>query len=527
MKTRGWITHVIPTALLAFVLTIGTTSPNFAQQRSLTIAITGDAESMDPILAAISTTTSIQRHALESLVTYDPDGKIVPQLAVSWKAVSPTVWEFKLRPTVKFHNGEAFDALAVKYTIERVAKHPRSLSKAYVSLISDVRIVAPLTVQIVTSKPAPDQVENLASIPILPPKYAQEVGDEGVGRRAVGTGPFKLVEWVRDDRVVMERNEQYWGVKPDAARVTIRPIPEGATRVAALLSGEVDVVESIPIPDIPRVARTKGLKVLRKQGPRLIFLALDTFRDRGGKHPEGSPGIPVGQPNPFKDRRVREALSVATNTREIVGQVMDGHAFPADQILAPFMFGYHPRVRQPLYDPSRAKRLLAEAGYANGFDVVLDVTTDRYVNDKEVGLALVGMLQRVGIRVTLNGMPRAIFFPKMRNFETTLQMSGWLTLVSSINYTALLGCADPMTGYGRTNYGRYCNPEMNRLIDIVNTELDTQKRQEAFYKAAELNRQDVGKIPLYFEELVRGVRNGLEMPVRVDEYVLAQEVTFK
>lgn len=527
MATRHWMTHGILVVLLAVVLIISTPAGNFAQQRSLVIATTGDAESMDPILAAISTTSSIQQHALEALVNYDPDGKLVPQLAVSWKALSPTVWEFKLRPNVKFHNGEPFNAQAVKFSVERAATHPKSLSKAYVNLVSDVRPIGPLTVQIITSKPAPDQLDNLASVPILPPQYAQEVGDDGLGRRAVGTGPYKFVEWVRDDRIVLERNESYWGAKPDAGRVTIRPIPEGATRVAALLSGEVDVVEGIPIPDIPRVSRTKGLAVLRKPGPRLIFVAMDTFRDRGGKHPEGTPGILAGQPNPLKDRRVREALYVAINTREIVGQVMDGYALPADQIVAPFMFGYHPTLRGPLYDPSRAKRLLAEAGYPNGFEIVLDVPTDRYVNDKEVGLALVGMLQRVGIRVTLNGMPRAIFFPKMRNFETTLEMSGWLTLVSSINYTALLGCSDPKTGYGRANYGRYCNQEMNRLIDILNTEMDTQKRLETFYKAAELNRQDVAKIPLYYEELVRGVKEGLQMPVRVDEYVLAQEVKFK
>ncbi len=522
-RVRAWVTGFV-----VFILVGGFAPANFAQQRSLVIAITGDAESMDPILAAISTTSSVQSHVLERLVDFDPDGKIVAGLASAWKAISPTVWEFKLRPNVRFHNGEPFDGEAVKFSIERSATHPKSLSKAYVNLVKEVRVVDPLTVQIITSQPAPDQLENLTSIPILPPKYAKEVGDDGIGKRAVGTGPYKFVEWVRDDHVSLVRNEEYWGPKPPAVRVTIRPIPEGATRVAALLAGEVDVVEGIPIPDIPRVAKTKGVKVLSKPGPRLIFLAMDSFRDRGGRHPEGTPGIPAGQPNPFKDRRVRQAVYAAVNSKEIVEKVMEGHAFPADQILAPFMFGFNPAVRRPAYDPSRAKRLLAEAGYPNGFDVVLDVPTDRYVNDKEVGLALVGMLQRVGIRVTLNGMPRAIFFPKLRNFETSFEMSGWLTLISSINYTALDGCVDPKKpGYGRANYSRYCNPEMDRLIDIMNTSMDPAQRKQVFFKAAELNRDDVGKIPLYFEELVRGIKAGLEMPVRVDEFVLAQEVTFK
>lgn len=515
-------------ALVAVLgLVAGMAPVNFAQGRPVVIATSGDAETMDPVLTAISTTGSIQAHMLESLVQYDPDGKIVPGLAESWRAVDNVTWEFKLRRGVRFHNGEPFNAETVKFNIERGQNHPRSLVKVYVSLIKEVRAVDDATVRVITTEPAPDQVANLESIEMLPPRYAREVGDEGLARRPVGTGPYKFVEWVRDDRVVMELNPTYWGPKPQATRVTIRPIPEGATRVAALLAGEVDVVEGIPIPDIPRVARTKGFKVLRKQGPRLIFLAMDTFRDRGGRHPTGSPGLPDGAPNPFKDPRVRQALYYAINTKEIVEQVMSGAAAPAEQILPPFMFGYNPRVRRPIYDPSRAKRLLAEAGYPNGFSVTLDVPTDRYVNDREVGLALVGMLSRVGITATLNGMPRAIYFPRMRVFNTSLQMSGWLTLIPSINWSALLGCVDPKTGYGRANYGRHCNPELNRLIDVMNTEMNEAKRKEAFLKAAELTRQDVGKIPLYFEELVRGAKEGISMPVRVDEYVLGTEITFK
>ncbi|MDR7544234.1 MAG: ABC transporter substrate-binding protein [Armatimonadota bacterium] len=523
-----WTIHGLIAAAVTVALLAGMAPTNYAQARPLTIAITGDAESMDPMLAAISTTSSILHHMLELLVDYDPDGKIVPALATSWRPLDNLTWEFKLRPNVRFHNGEPFGAESVKFSIERFRDHPKSLQKAYVSLIKEVRPVDDLTVRIVTSEPSPDLIANLANnISMLPPRYAREVGDEGLARRPVGTGPYRFVEWVRDDRVVLEANPTYWGPKPQATRVTIRPIPEGATRVAALLAGEVDVVEGIPIPDIPRVAKTKGFGVLRKQGPRLIFVAMDTLRDRGGRHPAGSPGLPEGAPNPFKDVRVRQAVYHAINTKEIVEQVMGGAATPAEQILPPFLPGYNPKVRRPIYDPSRAKRLLAEAGYPNGFTVRLDVTTDRYVNDREVGLALVGMLGRVGINVQLNGLPRLIYFPRMRTFDTSFQMSGWLTLISSANWAALLGCVDPKTGYGRANYGRYCNPELNRLIDIMRTEMDEKKRLEAFYRAAELNRQDVGKIPMYFEELIRGVKDNLTMPVRVDEFVLAQEVKFR
>jgi len=524
---RSWTPRIAFVGAIVLALIAGTAPVNYAQGRPVIIATSGDAETMDPMLTAISTTGSVQRHMLEPLVDNSPDGKLVPWLATSWRAIDNLTWEFKLRPNVRFHNGEPFNAEVAKFNLERARDHPKSLQKAYVSLIKDVQAVDATTLRIVTSAPSPDLVANIGSIFMLPPRHARDVGDEGLGRRPVGTGPYRFVEWVRDDRVVMEAFPNYWGQKPQATRVTIRPIPEGATRVAALLAGEVDVVEGIPVPDMPRVARTRGFKVLRKQGPRLIFLAMDTFRDRGGAHPQGSPGIPSGAPNPLKEVKVRQAIYSAINTKEIVEQVMGGAAVPAEQMLPPFMSGYNPRIRRPIYDPSRAKRLLAEAGYANGFTVRLDVPTDRYVNDREVGLALVGMLQRVGINVQLNGMPRAIYFPRMRVFDTSFQMSGWLTLVSSINWTAMLGCVDPKTGSGRANYGRYCSPGLNRIIDILNTEMDERKRLEAFHRAAEFTRQDVGKIPLYFEELVRGVKEGISMPVRVDEYVLAWEITFR
>ncbi len=524
---RSWTLRTLLVAVMALVLVAGLSPKNYAQGRPVVIAITGDAESMDPILAAISTTGSVQRHMLEPLLDNDADGKLVPVLATSWRALDNLNWEFKLRPNVRFHNGEPFNAEAAKFSIERSRDHPKSLQKAYVSLIKDARAVDDVTLRLTTIEPSPDLVANIAAIQMMPPRHAREVGDEGLNRRAVGTGPYRFVEWVRDERIVLEANPQYWGPKPQATRVTIRPIPEGATRVAALLAGEVDVIESVPIPDIPRVAKTKGFKVLRKQGPRLIFVAMDTFRDRGGAHPQASPGLPAGQPNPLKDVRVRQAIYHAINSKEIVEQVMGGAAAPAEQILPPFMFGYNPKVRRPIYDPSRAKRLLTEAGYPNGFTVRLDVPTDRYVNDREVGLALVGMLSRVGINVQLNGMPRAIYFPRMRVFDTSFQMSGWLTLISSINWAALMGCVDPKTGYGRANYGRYCNPDLDKIIDIMRTEMDEKKRLEAFYKAAEFTRRDVGKIPLYFEELIRGAKDGISMPVRVDEYILAAEITFK
>jgi len=241
-----WAVHVVIATAVALALLAGLAPMNHAQGRPVTIAITGDAESMDPMLAAISTTSSIHHHMLELLVDYDPDGKIIPVLATSWKALDNLTWEFKLRQGVRFHNGEPFGAEAVKFSIERYRDHAKSLQKAYVSLIKEVRVIDDLTVRIITSEPSPDLIANLANnIAMLPPRYAREVGDDGLARRPVGTGPYRFVEWVRDDKIVLEAYPNYWGPKPQATRVTIKPIPEGATRVAAMLAGEVDVIESL------------------------------------------------------------------------------------------------------------------------------------------------------------------------------------------------------------------------------------------------------------------------------------------
>ncbi|MGH2397824.1 MAG: ABC transporter substrate-binding protein, partial [bacterium] len=258
---RSWCGTVAVAAAVVLALVTGMAPVNYAQGRPVVIASSGDAETMDPVLTAISTTGSIQSHMLEPLVDYDPEGKLVPVLATSWRALDNLTWEFKLRPRVRFHNGEPFNAEAAKFSIERAQTHPRSLQKVYVSMIKEMRTVDDLTLRVVTNDPSPDLVANISSILILPPRYAREVGDDGLAKRPVGTGPYRLIEWVRDERIVMELYSGYWGTKPQATRVTIRPIPEGATRVAALLAGEVDVVEGIPIPDIPRVAKAKGFKV--------------------------------------------------------------------------------------------------------------------------------------------------------------------------------------------------------------------------------------------------------------------------
>lgn len=528
MDLAGWR----GSALLFLVLVLTVIAPSgsvLSQPRQLIIATTGDAETMDPMLTATTTTSSIQNHALEPLFDWDPDGRLHPVLAESFKLIDNTTWEITLRRGVWFHNGEPFNAEAVKFNIERAKLHPRSLKKVYVGLVTEVQIVNDHTVRIKTSGPFPDLITNLENIELTAPDFSRRAGDEGLSKRAIGTGPYRFVEWVRDERIVFERNENYWGRKPQAQRVVIRPISEDATRVAALLSREVDIVEGMPIPEIGRVMRAGAFKVLSKPGPRLIYLAFDTFREKGGKEPEGSPGLPEGMVNPFRDRRVRQAFWFAVNTKEIVEQVMDGRAQPADQLVAPFMFGFNPKVHRPNYDPSRAKRLLVEAGFPNGFKVILETPTDRYASIVEVAQAVAGQLRRVGIDADVRGWPQAIYFPRiMRQFQNSFHLTAGGALISSIRYTALTGCVDPnKPGSGRTNYGRWCSAEMDRLIDLANTETDVEKRRQVFFRLAEMVRDEVPKIPLYYEELIRGVREGLEMPVRFDEHVRAQDVTFK
>ena len=504
--------------LAAAVLALGASvAPAAAAPVTITIANQGDAATLDGHLRNETTTLMIQLHVYERLVGFDASVKLQPGLATSWKRPDPTTWVFTLRPNVRFHNGEPFDAAAAAWNLRRARTHPKSEMKAFVAGISETRALDATTLEVRTAGPRPDLLVDLNNILVLPPKYVEEKGDAHVARNPVGTGPYRFVEWVKDDRIVLEANREYWGGAPVIERVVFRPIPEDATRAAALLTGEVDLVWGIAVQDVPRIEAARDLQVLRSPTQRVIYLAFDIARKAD------SPGVGRG-PNPFADVRVRRAVYHAVDLDGVIKAVMGGSGYPATQYVTAPVFGYDPNVKRLPYDPARARRLLAEAGYAGGFQARLDCPNDRYINDAALCDAVAGQLRAVGVQITPNAVPKAVFFPQIDRNESSFFLAGWGSLNTGATLAGMAHTKDDARGFGRVNRGRYSNPEVDRLIEQGLVTLDDSERQALYQKANAIAMDEVAWVPLHQQEMILGAKRRFQLTPRFDEYVFAHEI---
>jgi peptide/nickel transport system substrate-binding protein len=429
---------------------------------------------------------------MEELVRFDPNGVLVPWLAVSWDFIDDTTWVFNLREGVKFTDGEPFNADVVIYNIDRIRNHPMSQFKVRVAHIASATALDEYTLQLKTDMPFPILPNYLANCAMVSPNYVTEKGDDYIANHPIGTGPYTFVEWVKDDHLTLEVNEDYWGDKPAYERVIFKPIPVGATRVAALLSGEVDVIEAPPVFDLARIEARDDLRVERRASLRVIFLVLDVGRAMGGEAPENSPGIEAGEPNPLLDVRVRKAMYHAINMDDIRDYVMQGCSYPWSQPMAEAVFGYNPDVERLPYDPQLAKQLLTEAGYPDGFKIRLDCPNNRYINDQAIGEAIVGQLAEVGIEVELNAVPKSIFFSQIFNVrKSSLALSGWAE--SSVDAGALL--ENNFKTDARFNNGLYSSSEIDSLIEEGVSTMDPQARRVVY-------QEIVARLMARFDELI-------------------------
>jgi peptide/nickel transport system substrate-binding protein len=513
--------------LILIIFMVGLfTPPVSLAQKPLVIGFEGDAATLDPHGRNETTTTTIQRHVYENLVGFDENLKIVPELAESWKLVDDNTWEFKLRKGIKFHNGELMNAEAVKYSLERCKTHPKSQYKHMVPPYKEIKVMDDHTVRFITQTPTPEALMMLENISIMPPKWTQEWDKKDhsyLTRNMVGTGPYKFVEWVKDDHVTLAANKDWWGGKVDFEKVILRPIPENATRVAALLTGEIDACWGVSIPDIPRVEKHKNTYVTRCMSQRAIYVMFDISSDKGGPAPKANPGIAAGKPNPFKDFRVRKAIAHAINADDIIKYVMEGSAYPAAQIISTYAFDTHKTLQRPKYDPALAKKLLAEAGYANGFESNFDTPNDRYINDQQVAEAIAAQLAKIGIKLKVIATPKAVFFPKMDRYESPFFLVGWGTL--SWQGTMNSFFRELKGTYGRNNRGRFSDPELEKKMDISNGMMDEAKRQKLRNEIAEKIYGTYYVIPLYYQENVFGFSKGIKGgKSRVDERLFAHQL---
>lgn len=511
-----------------------------AQAQDLRIGLSSEPSSVDPHFHNLGPNNQIRRHIFESLTDTDELQRVMPGLAESWEAIDDTTWQFNLRQGVKFHDGSEFTAQDVIYTMCRIPNVENSPSSftIYTRFATEVEAPDPHTVIFKTAQPYPLVPIEVSTWGIL---SASAMGGENVefdvdgctgvdswprtedfnsGQHMVGTGPFQFEELIRGEHLVLTRNDDYWGDMPEWERVTFRPITSPGPRVAALLAGDVDLIENPPLQDLQRLRDNPDTDVVQALSNRVIYLHFD-------HEAEPTPGVSGTEgKNPFKDKRVREAVSIAINRDAITGSLMQGFAEPANQLLPDGFFGNDPDLPPIPFDPDRARQLLADAGYGDGFQLVIGTPNDRYINDQQVAQAVAQMLTRIGIDASIDASTASVFFSRRDQYEFSLYLAGWGAATGEMSspLRALVATPDPARGMGGTNRGRYSNPAMDELLQQAMVTVDDEERESLLRQAVREVMGDFGIVPLHYEVSPWGFRTGLTYEARADQYTIAMGV---
>ncbi len=491
---------------------------------NLTIGLGADVTALDPHYHNVTPNNNVAAHLFGYLVQRNEKSQLEPGLATEWKTVDPLTWEFKLRRGVKFHDGSEFTAADVVASIERVPTVPNSPSPftAFTKQIKEVVVVDPYTIRFRTATPYPLMPSDMTQVVMISKAAAKATTDDfNSGKAAIGTGPYKLVRYVKGDRIELARNDAWWGGPTPWEKVTLRILPQDASRVAALLSGDVQAIENVPPTDVARLRKDRKLTVYRIVADRLIYLHMDSDRDASPFVTDRA-GKPLAK-NPLKDPRVRKAISKAINRPAIVEKVMEGEAIPSGQLVADFLFGATKNLKVEPYDPEGAKKLLAEAGYPDGFGLTIHSPNNRYVNDAKIAQAVAQMLARVGIDTKVVAMPSATFFTQATDLRFSFMLVGWSTGTgeASSSLKALLMTWNRDKGYGTANRGRYSNAKVDALTEDALQTVDDAKREAYLQRATEIAINDTGVVPLHFQVNLWATRDGIGYVPRVDEYTLA------
>ncbi|MDP5217698.1 ABC transporter substrate-binding protein [Ruegeria sp. 2205SS24-7] len=498
----------------------------------LTIGLASEPTAMDPHFHNLGPNNAIAFHIFDRLVAQDEKQALTPGLAVSWEPIDDLTWEFKLREGVTFHDGSPFNADDVICTITRAPDVPNSPSSfgAYLKGKTAEKI-DDYTVHIKTAEPYPLMANDISTIPIISDTAgcSATTEDFNAGTAAVGTGPFKFGDYKPGESITMMRNDNYWGDTPAWTEVEFRPIKSGPSRVAALLAGDVDMIAGVPTTDIATLEANEDIQLSQGVSNRVIYLHLDQFR-------ENSPfvkGTDGGQiKNPLMDPKVRTAISKAINRDAIVDRVMEGVALPAGQLLPDGFFGVSENLEPMEYDPEGAKALLAEAGYPDGFQLTIHGPNDRYINDAKIAEAIGQMLTRVGIKTSVETMPRSVYFGRASKGspeglpEFSFILVGWGagSGEASSPLKSLIHTYDKDKGFGSSNRGRHSNAEIDAVIEEALRTVDDAKRQELLAKATEMAIENAAIIPTHFQVNTWAAKKGLEYIPRTDEYTFATGV---
>jgi peptide/nickel transport system substrate-binding protein len=496
---------------------------------TLDIGIGGAITSVDPHFYNAAPNNSLAMHIFDRLVERDAKAQPYPGLAASWRPISETVWEFKLRPGVTWHDGQAFTADDVAFTIERAPHVPNSPGGfgGFVRAITKVEVVDPLTLHLHTARPHPLLPVELASIAIISRHAGQGASTEDYnsGKAAIGTGPYRLLSYRAGDRAELARNDAWWGQRQSWARVNYRFIGNDAARTAALLAGDVQMIDQVPSSDLPRLRRDARVTVSETLGVRVIYLSADHSRTGNLPFVTDNDGKPIPT-NPFADLRVRRALSIAINRAALAERVMEGTAQPTGQWLPPGTFGYNPDVAVPRFDPDGAKRLLAEAGFPNGFRLTLHSPNDRYPNDAKTAQAVAQMWTRIGVRTEVEALPWSSFAARSNRQEFAMRLTGWGSATGEASYTLvnITGTYDREKLTGASNAGRYSNPALDELTARAVATLDDGERERLLREGVRMAMEDVAFIPLFQLMNSWALKRGLAYEARMDERTTAMGV---
>lgn len=507
--------------------------------QELRIGLASEASSADPHFHNLGPNNQLRRNVFESLVNTDEAQQLSPLLAESWAPIDETRWQFNLRKDVKFSDGSTFDAYDVIYTVCRIPGVPDSpsLLSTYTKAIADFEVVDPHTLIVHTADPYPLLPTEFSTFGIISAKANGVDGPsipfspDGCGElnypatqafndtsAAIGTGPFLLESFRRGESVTLVRNADYWGDQAPWEKVTMLPLTSAGPRVAALIAGDVDLIENPPLQDLERLRGDASLRVAQGISNRVIYIHFD--------HEQVPSPMITGTDgkNPLQDIRVREAMSIAVNRDAIVDRIMGGVAVAAGELLPPGMFGAHAEGDLPpnAFDADRARALLAGAGYPNGFGITLGTPNDRYINDAQVAQAVAQMWARIGIPTEIDASTASTFFSRRNAQEFSVYLAGWGAGTGEMSspLKALLATLDKTRGYGGTNAGRYSNPAMDDLLTEALRTVDDTAREELLRRASRVAMEDFAIIPLHYEVSPWAMKATLDYTPRADQYTL-------
>lgn len=518
--SRRWMARLAAAALAACACSVPLASE--AQEKTLTFGVAALPSSVDPHFYNRAANLTLALHLFDRLVQRGPDSSLQPGLALSWKVVSDDVWEFRLRPDVKWHDGKPFTAEDVAFTLVRARGVPGSPSNfgGFIRAVEKTTIVDPLTIRLHTTRPAPDLPGNLANIAIVSRHAGQDAStdDYNSGKAAIGTGPYRLVSYQRGDKVELARNPDWWGKQPEWDKVTLKGIANPSARVAALLAGDADIIDQPPLSNLEQLRGDKRVSVISVPGLRVLFLGPDVTKPGPTPFALDLSDRPLPE-NPLRNLKVRQALSMAINRQGLAERVMQGAATPTGQWMPPGKPGYLPEMKVPVADLEAPRRLLAEAGYPKGFKLTFHTPNDRFPNDAAIAQVIAQMWTRIGVLTNVDAMPTAVHSPRGLRHEFLMGLWGWSnnTAEAGGGLINIFGSEAKEAGRGVANVTGYSNPRLDELTAKALSTLADGEREKMLMQAVQLALDDVAVIPLVHLSNIWVARRALGYEAREDE----------